>query len=196
MKKQLTALCSLILSLFIVSVVHAENFKLDTDKSEIQWVGKQVTGQHNGIVKLKDGSVTLKDGKITGGDFSIDMTSITVQDIEAEAPRQKLTNHLKSDDFFSVEKFPESKFVITSVKDKTDNEVEITGNLTIKGITHPVTIPAALEKSEAGLKAQGSVTLDRTLWDVRYGSGKFFKGLGDKLIYDDFELKLNLYAAK
>jgi polyisoprenoid-binding protein YceI len=197
MKKSLSPSLLFILSLLVssLSLAHTESYRLDTDKSEIQWVGKKVTGQHNGTIKLKKGNLLLDDGKITGGDFSIDMTSIAVVDLQDPGANRKLTNHLKSDDFFSVATYPESTFVLTSVKNKTDRQIEVTGNLTIKGITHPVTIPATLEKSGDAWRAEGAVTLDRTKWNVRYGSGKFFQGLGDKLIYDDFELKLNLYAA-
>lgn len=196
MKRKVITAWAITLSLLIAFIAQAETLQLDTSKSEIHWVGKKVTGKHNGVIKLKQGVVSVTDGMIEGGDFSIDMATITVEDIQDEKRNQKLTNHLKSDDFFSVEQFPEGKFVITSITEKPDDIVEVTGNLTLKGITHPITFPATLTHSEESVAAKGKITIDRTKWNIRYGSGKFFKGLGDKLIDDDIELKLSLHASK
>ena len=174
----------------------AQTYKLDPAKSKIEWVGKKVTGQHNGTLQIKSGSVILDNGQVKGGDFVIDMQSIKVLDIQDPASNGKLTNHLKSDDFFSVASSPTSDFKITSAKGTAPGKVDVTGNLTIKGITHPVTIPATLHREGDKLSAKGDLKVDRTLYNVRYGSGKFFQGLGDKLISDDFELKLDLHADK
>ncbi len=174
----------------------AQTYKLNPAKSKIEWLGKKVTGQHNGSLQVKSGSVILDQGQIKSGDFVIDMQSIKVLDIQDPEPNGKLTNHLKSDDFFSVASHPESQFKITSAKSSAPGKVDVTGDLTIKGITHPVTIPATLKQEGDKLTAKGEVKVDRTLYNVKYGSGKFFQGLGDKLISDDFELKLDLYADK
>ena len=174
----------------------AETYQLDLQQSQIEWVGKKVTGQHNGVVSLKSGQVTLDGKKITGGEFKVDMTSIKVLDISDAEKNQKLTNHLNSEDFFATASNPESNFKINSVKDLGDNKAEITGDLTIKGITKPVTFPATLSLQGDKIQATGTLKVDRTLYNIRYGSGKFFQGLGDKLINDEFELKLNLYAKK
>lgn len=174
----------------------AETYQLDVQQSQIEWVGKKVTGQHNGVVSLKSGQVTLDGQKITGGDFKVDMTSIKVLDIADAEKNQKLTNHLNSDDFFATANHPESTFKITSIKDLGNNKAEISGDLTIKGITKPATFPAELNFQSDKIQAKGTLKLDRTQYNIRYGSGKFFEGLGDKLIYDEFELKLNLYAKK
>jgi len=191
--------CQWILPLLIIglcSLGHATTYNLDTEKSEIHWVGKKVTGQHNGTVSLKKGKLTLDGDKIIGGTFQIDMATITVLDIQDPKKNQKLTNHLKSDDFFSAGKFPEANFKINSVTQKAPDQVEVKGDLTIKGISNPVVIPATVTKKGNTLHAEGELTLDRTLWEVKYGSGKFFKGLGDKLIHDNFSLKLNLVASE
>jgi polyisoprenoid-binding protein YceI len=124
------------------------------------------------------------------------MQSIKVLDIQDSASNAKLTNHLKSDDFFSVASHPTSQFKITSAKVVAPGKVDITGDLTIKGITKPLTIPTTWKQEGDKLTAKGEAKVDRTLYDVKYGSGKFFQGLGDKLISDDFELKLDLYADK
>ena len=189
----------LILSLILVLpglATAAETYQLDVQQSQIEWVGKKVTGQHNGIVTLKSGQVLIDGQKVTGGDFKIDMKSIKVLDLQDPGANQKLTNHLNSDDFFSTATHPEGLFKITSVKDLGANKAEITGDLTLKGITKAVTFPADLSFQGGTVKATGTLKLDRTQWNVRYGSGKFFQGLGDKLIYDEFDLKLNLYAKK
>ncbi len=173
---------------------------VDTAQSQVQWVGKKVTGQHNGTVALKSGQIELDGRSLKGGKFEIDMTSIKVEDVKDADSNGKLTGHLKSDDFFGVDKNPVSTFVITSVKplgakkDAAGNTHEITGNLTIKGATHPVTFPAKIEIAKDQAKAAGKLVIDRTKFDIKYRSGKFFPELGDKLIHDNFEIDLNLSA--
>ncbi|HKX13365.1 MAG TPA: YceI family protein [bacterium] len=183
-------------ALFWSPLALAQTYKLDPGKSKIEWVGKKVTGQHNGTLQVKSGSVTVDQGQVKSGDFIVDMQSIKVLDIQDSGSNQKLTNHLKSDDFFSAASHPTSEFKITSAKGTAPGKVDVTGNLTIKGITHPVIIPATLQQEGDKLSAKGEVKIDRTLYNVKYGSGKFFQGLGDKLISDEFELKLDLHADK
>jgi len=189
-------LLSLAFLLVLPMAGHAETYNLDTQQSQIEWIGKKITGQHSGTIGLKSGQITLDGQKITGGEFVIDMKTIQVLDLQDPAAKQKLTNHLNSDDFFSTANNPESQFKISSIKDLGNHQIEVSGNLTIKGITHPIQFPATLSFGGNAVKATGSLKLDRTLWNIRYGSGKFFQGLGDKLISDDFELKLNLLAKK
>ncbi|SMG45807.1 Polyisoprenoid-binding protein YceI [Marivirga sericea] len=167
--------------------------KVDTNSSQIAWVGKKVTGQHNGIVNIKEGALEMEEGQVTGGFFVIDMTTIDVLDLEGEY-KGKLMGHLRSDDFFSVEKYPTAKFTITSIdkSEATDATHFIAGDLTIKGITNKITFPATVTIKDGKANAKASFALDRTKWEVRYGSGSFFDGLGDKMIYDDFELSVNL----
>jgi len=167
--------------------------KVDTDSSKIAWVGKKVTGQHNGTVNIKKGALEMEKGELIGGSFVIDMSSIDVLDLEGEY-KDKLMGHLRSDDFFSVEKHPTAKFVITSINksEATDATHFIAGDLTIKGITNKITFPANVTVKDGKANAKASFELDRTKWQVKYGSGSFFDGLGDKMIYDDFELTVNL----
>lgn len=174
----------------------AETYLLDTDKSIIQWRAKEVTGERFGTVKFDEGKVEFEGENLTAGKFSVNMGSIEVLNEMPSKFKQMLTEDLKSSNFFDVEKYPISEFTVTKVKETAGNQREISGNLTIKGITQPITFPVQI-RSENGMRiAEGKVTLDRIQWDIRYRSGKFFKDLGDKLIYDDFEIKLSLWARK
>ena len=176
---------------------HGSNHEatIDKSKSKLNWTGKKVTGQHEGTLVLKSGKVVFNDKKeLTGGEFVIDMKSIKVTDIKVAKDNKKLTNHLKSPDFFDVKNHSSAKFVVTSVKKSGDDKYDVTGDLTIKGKTHPVSFPVAVQVSDKTATARGTIKVDRTKYDVRYGSGKFFDNLGDKMIYDDFEVALDLKA--
>lgn len=172
---------------------------VDPAKSAITWLGKKVTGQHNGTVALKSGQVFFDGDTLTGGEFEIDMTSIRCDDLKDAEYNKKLVDHLKSDDFFSVDKYKTVIFKMTSVKPlegKKDATHEITGDLTIKGVTHPVTFPALIVVKDGQASAKGKVTVDRTQYGIRYGSGQFFKDLGDKMIDDNFELGFDLQSTR
>jgi polyisoprenoid-binding protein YceI len=166
---------------------------INASESSVQWVGKKVTGQHTGTVAVKEGELVIKDGKLEGGSFVIDMASITSTDLEGEY-LAKLNGHLRSDDFFGVEKHPEAKFTITKVTDNGKGRYEVTGKMTIKTTTKPVTFDAQLVNDGDRVIAVADIVIDRSEFDVRYGSGSFFDDLGDKTIYDDFTLSVNLVA--
>lgn len=161
--------------------------EIQIKESQVTWVGKKVTGSHNGTIQLKSGHFTVEDGKLLGGEFVMDMTSITVTDLSGDG-KQKLEGHLKSDDFFGIDNHPTSKLVITSVAKKDDSTYGVVGNLTIKNITRPVNFDLKWSENSASTK----LTIDRSKFDVKYGSGSFFDNLGDKTIYDNFELDVNL----
>ena len=170
---------------------------VDPSSSLLLWEGKKVTGKHNGSVKIKAGDVYVDNGKVTGGSFDIDFTTIDVLDLKDAEMNSKLVNHLKSDDFFSAGSHPVGKFVITSAEPMTDdkgNNMKINGTLTIKGITKPVSFPSKVTVADGKLSATADFKIDRTLWDIKFRSGKFYENLGDNLISDDFEIKLNLVA--
>ncbi len=168
------------------------NLKVDTKASKVYWTAKKVTGEHTGHVSLQNGTVTLKDGAISNATFTMDMNTIDCTDMEGEW-KDKLVGHLKSDDFFSVEKNPTAAFNVKSVK-KSGAQTLVTGDLTIKGITHEVSFPVDVKNDNTTLTANGTAKLDRTKWDIRYRSGKFFSDLGDNLIYDEFEIRIELVA--
>ena len=144
---------------------------LDLTVSKLDWSGENVVGSsHQGNILLKSGEFKLTDqGQFVGGEFVIDMTSIKDQDGST-----RLEEHLKSDDFFSVSTFPEAKFTITDVVNIAVDDYTITGNLTIKEITNPITFTAQIKIDNERISAKADIVFDRSLWDVRYGSGKFF----------------------
>ena len=169
---------------------------IDTESSEIVWNGKKVTGEHFGTIKIKSGKLDISEGVLTGGNFLIDMSTITSTDLSGEY-LQKLNGHLKSDDFFGVEKHPTAAFVIKDVETKEiPGEYKVTGNLTIKEITKSIQFDAQLTSDGNSITAVADIVVDRSEFDVRYGSGSFFDDLGDKTIYDDFYLHVNLITQK
>jgi len=193
MKTKILSIGMAVLIMAAAFTILQKEVKVDTNSSQIAWVGKKVTGQHNGTVNIKEGALEMEDGQVTGGSFVIDMTTIDVLDLEGEY-KGKLMGHLRSDDFFSVEDHPTAKFIITSIdkSEATDATHFVAGDLTIKGITNKITFPANVTIQDGKANAKASFALDRTKWQVKYGSGSFFDGLGDKMIYDDFELTVNL----
>jgi polyisoprenoid-binding protein YceI len=172
-----------------------KNFKANTNKSLIHWTGKKITGSHTGTIHLSGGTLELEDGKITGGNFDIDTQSIAITDIEDAATRSQFAGHLFTDDFFAVEKYPTANFTIINVTALGGNINQVDGLLTIKGITHALSFEATVDIQEDMLLATGKITVDRTKYGMKFGSGNFFKGLGDSLIYNDFKLDLNLVAS-
>jgi polyisoprenoid-binding protein YceI len=171
-----------------------EDFKVEVSKSKVTWLAKKVTGEHSGIVALSSGTLAVANGSITGGSFTINMSSIECSDLEGEW-KDKLVGHLKSDDFFSVSKNPTSKFDITNIA-KKDEVTTVTGNLTIKGITHSISFPASISQKGNVIVAIAKIKIDRTKFDIKYGSKSFIEGIGDKAIDDEFELQVNLVAMK
>ena len=181
-----------------VTAAAAQPYQVQPQLSTIGWVGKKVTGQHNGTVQFKSGQVLVKGTQITGGTFVVDMTSLKNTDLTDAETNGKLLGHLKSDDFFSVEKNPTATFVITSIKplkgDASGNNATITGNLTIKGKTNSLSFPAKMGVKNGVAAASGTATVDRTKYDIRYGSKSFFESIGDKAIDDAFTLTFNVIA--
>ena len=164
-----------------------EKLSADTDKTKLEWLGEKVTGQHTGTIMLQSGWITWKDNKINSGEFIIDMATLK----ESES-NQKLEGHLKSDDFFGVVKFPTAKLTITGSTPFDKGSGTVQANLTIKGVTNPLEFKAAMKKTDEGVWFFANIVVDRTKYNVRYGSGSFFDNLGDKTIFDEFKLKVNL----
>lgn len=172
----------------------SQNFTVQKEASTVAWEGKRVASGHNGTIEFKSGTMRVNNGQITTGVFEIDMTTIKCTDITDANSNQRLVNHLNSDDFFSVNTHPTSRLTITGVKQVSGNNYEFTGNLTIKGITHPITFNATSEVAGSKLTASGKMVVDRSKYDVRFGSGRFFENLGDRMILDEFTLDFSLVA--
>lgn len=183
---------------FSFQQIDADPKKIDIDlkNSTIEWTGKKLTGEHYGNVSISDGHLLVDGNKLTGGDFEIDMNSITCADITDEKSNKRLVDHLKSEDFFAVSKFPKARFEITEVKPTGKQDYSITGNLTIKGKTKPLTFPASFTLTDGVAYASGTMVFDRSHYDVKFGSQSFFENLGDKMVYDDVDMKVNIVSRK
>jgi len=189
--KTIKSLGLLVLALTLTTAVFAGSQKVDTAKSSVKWLGKKVTGQHSGSISVKEGSLEVANGKVTGGKVVIDMQSLVVEDVKDAGMNGKLVGHLKSDDFFGVATFPTSELVITKVEGNN-----FTGNMTIKGVTLPNSFTATATKDGKSTVYKGTLTIDRSEYNIKYGSNSFFDNLGDKAIYDEFTLDFSLVVAE
>ena len=193
--KAIKSLGIFVLALSLTTSVFAGSQKVDAAKSSVKWLGKKVTGEHFGTIAVKEGSLEVANGKVTGGKVVIDMQSLAVEDIKDAGMNGKLVGHLKSDDFFGVASFPTSELVVTKAE-SNGNSHTFTGNLTIKGITNPATFTATSAKDGKSTVYKGVLTIDRSKYNVRYGSNSFFDNLGDKAIYDEFTLDFSLVVTE
>ncbi len=176
--------------------VKAADFVVDKAVSTVKWEAKKVTGKHNGTISIASGLLNTGASGITGGTLVIDMKSIVDVDLTDAGYNAKLIGHLKSDDFFGADKFPESSLVVKNVSLVSGNEYKFLGDLTIKGVTNPIGFTAKVSLKGDKLNAEGTMTINRAKYGVKYGSSSFFENLGDKVIYDDFTLEFNLTAVK
>jgi polyisoprenoid-binding protein YceI len=184
----------LIALVFTAAVLPAQKkLVADAAATVIDWKGDKIVGSfHVGTIDLKSGWLTVDGTSVTGGEFIVDMNSIKNTDVKDEKMRERLIGHLKSDDFFGVEKFPHSKLVITGSSKTADGKTLFRGNLTIKEATHPVEFTATESKSGNSVTYVAAISFDRSLYDVRFGSGKFFSNLGDNAINDEIKLNVKL----
>ncbi len=182
---------------FAFTTPHAKQEKtyvIDTKKTTATWLGTKVTGKHNGNINIANGKITSDGTNITGGTVEFDMTSITNADLTNKEYNDKLVGHLKSDDFFGVAKYPTAKFEISKVTLKSGNDYDVTGKLTIKGITNEISFPAIIKFDEKTIVTIAKIIVNRTKFDIKYGSASFIEKIGDKAISDDFELNVNVVA--
>tara|TARA_Y100001970_G_scaffold291290_1_gene427870 strand:- start:160 stop:744 length:585 start_codon:yes stop_codon:yes gene_type:complete len=166
---------------------------VDKVNSQVNWVGRKVTGEHSGYINLSSGWIALKNSVPISGSIVMDMHSITTTDIESPEWSLKLTNHLKNDDFFSVDSFPKASLEINaSTYNKKNKQIDVFASLTIRGITNDISFPIQLESKDNIMIATGSIDINRTLFNIKYKSGKYFPDLGDRMIYDDFTILFKL----
>jgi len=188
------ALVAAAITLLSFTTTPPVKFQVDTKASTIVWTATKVTGSHSGTVPVKTGEI-VADGKvIKQGNFEIDLASLTVTDITDPSGNAKLVGHLKSPDFFNTAAHPTASFTIQSVTPKSGDEYSVKGKLTVKGITKDIEFPAVIKQEGKKLIATAKVKVNRTHYDIRYGSNSFFDNLGDKAISDEFELDLKLVA--
>ncbi len=169
-------------------------FKVDANLSKLTWFAKKVTGEHTGTIGVSAGVLELENKVLKGGRFDLDTKTITVTDLTDKETNSKLLGHLKGDDFFAVEKFGKASFKITSAQSTGSDTYNVKGNLTIKGITHEISFPTTVKLEGKKVIATAKIIVDRTKYDIKFRSKSFFENLGDKTIYDDFELNVQLVA--
>jgi polyisoprenoid-binding protein YceI len=173
--------------------------ELVPDRSRVLWTATKVTGEHTGGVPVASGTVEVADGELIGAEITMDMSGLTCLDIESPESNAKLVRHLKSDDFFAVEKFPAATFKTTKVEaipgaGRGKPNYRVSGDLTIKGITHPVSFDCIFWMDGSSARAAANFTFDRSKYDIQYRSASFFSDLGDKAISDTVSLTFDIAA--
>ncbi len=182
------------------SMMSDAGYMVVSSDSKLNWIGKKTGGEHHGSVIITEGNFQVSEGKMVAGDFIIDMTSISVEDLTSGVMNKKLVNHLKSEDFFNTESHPRAYFKMTEGKfvegddDQTDHYL-VTGSLTIKDISHDISFNAYVNQDRSMIKTD-EIVLDRTKWDVNYKSKSIFAGLADNYIHDEMYISIELAVIK
>ena len=194
--KSVSSFFTLLLLSVLSFGLQAQNFNIDTQASNIKWTGSKVVGGgHYGSVKLGSGQLVVENGQLKDGAFTADMNTITVEDLSG-AMAEKLSGHLFSEDFFAVQKHKNSTFTVSTITALGQNKYNVTGDLTIKGKTETISFPATLRWENEQPIAEATVKVDRSKFDIRYGSPSFFNDLGDKAISDEFQLDIKLVGKR
>jgi polyisoprenoid-binding protein YceI len=184
----------------VASSTDGTTYAVDTTSSKLEWFAAKQTGKHNGEFSIQDGNLVVNNGQLTGGTFDINIAALAVNDLQGE-DKGKLEGHLKSPDFFQVDKFPEAKFEITKVTEADSSVVPtlpgathlISGNLTLKDSTKNVTFPAKVSLDDSKVSAQADFVIDRTNWGLSY---KGPNNPQDWFIKKEVNLKLDLVAER
>lgn len=183
--------------------ISGDHVSIDKNQSRLEWTGRKVliSGyKDTGTIPFKEGSLIVSEDAVVGGNFVFNMTEINTEtESNEKATPDMLTRHLRSEDFFDVGNYPEARFVVTKVELRSDLVAEnathlVTGNLTIKDVTAPVSFPALITEEDGKIKVEALFDIDRTTWNVRYGSGSFFDNLGDNIIDDMVTLNVSIVA--
>ncbi|MCY7410511.1 MAG: YceI family protein [Chitinophagales bacterium] len=196
----LVMLSTFALMAFTVNKIHTDTYTVDSKQSSLEWFAEKLTGKHNGTIMLSGGEFKNDHGSFTGS-IEIEMSSIANTDLTDAKSKEKLEGHLKSADFFDVATYPKSKFVITAITPATNSTTgEVThtikGNLTIKDKTNEISFGAIITMLPGKINLTGTAIVDRSKFDIKYGSNTFYPNIGDKMIYDEFKLKFNVVAVK
>lgn len=195
--KQILIGSTLLVALVLDASAQIKNadYKVDKEKSQLKWIGSKPAGQHHGTVQISDGTLRIEKETITSGTFTIDLNTIKDLDLTDSTWNQKLVGHLKSADFFYVEKFPTATFKITKASKIEKSKVTITGDLTIKGITNSITFDAIVSVFKGVFNATSSeIVLDRVKWDIKTMSKSVFADLKDKYVDDEMRITIELVA--
>lgn len=180
--------------------IHDGVYRIDTEKSAVEWIGRNINNRHHGRIAISSGEVVMSNGRLVSGSFVLDMNSIVNSDLQDEGWRGMLQRHLRSEDFFDVERYPTATFEVRGAAPIAKStpgtpNVEIAGVLTIKETTRSICFPAIVAAQEDGsLKAQAALDFDRTFWNVSYGSGKLYERLGMHLVNDLISIELFIVA--
>lgn len=196
MKKIFLSAILSVFTLFTMAInPHVDSVRVNTENSTVKWKGSKITSSHEGTINILKGIVNINHGTLVGGNFIIDMQSLSTTDMSEEY-NKKLDGHLKNEDFFNVSNFPTASInIINAVKGK-ENSYKIVADLTIKGITHPISFAADVNINGKNFLATAKIKIDRTKWDIKYNSGNYFKDLGNKLILDEIEFDIFLLSVK
>ena len=174
------------------SNINKGDYIVNKDLSTIKWTGKEITTKsHYGILDLKEGSIYVNNDGIISGKVVIDMNSINCLDMSGRG-KNKLEGHLRSDDFFGVNSYPEANLIFTSWSVNNLGKILYKGDLTIKNITHPITFSGSVKKIDIGYRSTINLSFDRTLYEIKFRSGKYFQNLGDKLILDNIDISAEI----
>ena len=183
-------------TVLVTLITASDTLYINVDSSTINWIGRKVTGEHSGTLNLSKGWVVMQEGSIIGGKFIFDMTSIKNTDIESPEWKEKLEKHLMAEDFFFTDSFPHAILEIKDhsqiVKFNTEINNRIIADLNIRGITHEINFPLEISQVQSIFYTEGTIDINRTIFNIRYKSGTFFDGLGDRMIYDDFTVQFSL----
>ena len=183
-------------TVLVTLITASDTLYINVDSSTINWIGRKVTGEHSGTLNLSKGWVVMQEGSIIGGKFIFDMTSIKNTDIESPEWKEKLEKHLMAEDFFFTDSFPHAILEIKDhsqiVKFNTEINNRIIADLNIRGITHEINFPLEISQVQSIFYTEGTIDINRTIFNIRYKSGTFFEELGDRMIYDDFTVQFSL----
>lgn len=171
----------------VSNLANDEVVPVNTQKSTVKWKGEKVTGFHEGIINIKSANLTFNNDELTGGEVTIDMSTINCTDLSGPY-KNKLEEHLNSNDFFNVSEYPISKLKITKCTKVNESMYNVVADLTIKNVTESIEFETELLNNIA----TADLNIDRTKFGIKYSSGSFFKNLGDKMIYDNFNLRVSI----
>lgn len=191
MKKIIASAATLMLAAIVLVSFTTDKGTTELDRAGIVWTGKKLTGSHTGTLNFSRTDLQFKEDVLVSALFEVDMTSLKNTDLDEESAG-KLVGHLSSDDFFGIKDHPTASFTSTSIEAMKDGNYKITGNMSIKGVTNSETFEVNVRGKGGVYQANADIMIDRTKYGVKYGSGTFFENLGDKAIFDEFNLTIQI----